>query len=272
MVSTYAPVVPILRAERSNGSRPTEDRIFTTKNAVMVLDGASQPEPTERNGAWIADQLGADLAKRLSSQPHLDLGEALESSIRQVTQQYEIRPNQSPSTTVAMVRWDASMVDVLVLCDSPVVVVDRSNGFHFIRDDRLDAIGKGDRPAIGFRTENPELWKELVDFQRSRRNQPEGYWVAEAVPEAARHAIRASFPFDEVAMILAMTDGVSAGVDCYGVPADWQTAVDIAANEPAKLLDLVHSTEASDPEGRRWPRSKCHDDKAIAVLRFDLAT
>jgi len=30
----------------------------------------------------------------------------------------------------------------------------------------------------------------------------------------------------------------------------------------------VHDTEAGDPDGRRWPRSKRHDDKALAVIEF----
>jgi hypothetical protein len=37
-----------------------------------------------------------------------------------------------------------------------------------------------------------------------------------------------------------MTDGVSAGIDRYGVPADWPAFV-LASRDPADLIDTVHA-------------------------------
>lgn len=34
------------------------------------------------------------------------------------------------------------------------------------------------------------------------------------------------------------------------------------------MLDLVHQTELGDPQARRWPRFKAHDDKALAFVQF----
>jgi hypothetical protein len=96
--------------------------------------------------------------------------------------------------------------------------------------------------------------------------------VAEADPEAAHHAVRASWPIHDLAVVMAMTDGVSAGVDRYGIPPDWPAAIDLAADNPTRLLETIHDAEAHDPDGQRWPRSKIHDDKALAILRVDLAT
>jgi hypothetical protein len=272
MPPTRAPVVPIFRAERSNGSRPSEDRIFTTGNAVIVLDGASQPDPSTHDGGWLADQLGTDLANRLRREPDADLHRALADSIRQVAERHHLEAGRSPSTTVAIVRWNASTVDVLVLCDSPVIVTDPYGHLHQVRDDRLAAVTAAlDRPNR-FNTEAPDAWRSLVAGQRRERNRPGGYWVAEADPEAARHAVTASWPADEVAVVLAMTDGVSIGVDRYGIPPDWATAVELASDDPARLVGAIHDAETADPLGERWPRSKRHDDKALAVLRFDLVT
>jgi hypothetical protein len=272
MPPTRAPVVPILTAERPNGSRPSEDRIFTTEHAVIVLDGASQPDRSLHDGGWLADQLGSDLANHLRHEPAADLVPALASSIRRVAENHDLEPGHSPSTTVAIVRWDASAVDVLVLCDSPVIVADRRGHLHQIRDDRLATVTASlDRPDR-FDAETPGAWRRLVAGQRRERNRPGGYWVAEADPDAAHHAVRASWPADEVSIILAMTDGVSIGVDRYGIPPDWATAIELAADDPNRLVDAIHDAEAADPLGERWPRSKRHDDKALAVLRFDLAS
>jgi hypothetical protein len=261
-----------MTAERSNGTHPSEDRIFTTRNAVIVLDGASQPDPSLRDGGWLADQLGTNLANHLRHEPGADLARALADSIRRVAEGHHLQPGESPSTTVAIVRWDASTVHVLVLCDSPVIVADRRGRVHQVRDDRLATVTAAlDRPNR-FNAEAPDAWRSLVGGQRRERNRPGGYWVAEADPEAAHHAVTASWPADEVAVILAMTDGVSVGVDRYGIPPDWATAVELASDHPARLVDAIHDAEAGDPLGERWPRSKQHDDKALAVLRFDLAT
>ena len=68
--------------------------------------------------------------------------------------------------------------------------------------------------------------------------------------------------------MVAVTDGVAIGVDRYGAPADWPTAIELASDNPARLLDMVHAAEATDPHGDHWPRSKRHDQAiAIAVLR-----
>jgi hypothetical protein len=265
--------VPIRCAEQGSGTRPSEDRIFITDQAVIVLDGAAQPQRTERDGGWIADRLGAELAGRLEDRPNADLGEILASSIREVAQVHDLRPGEAPSTTVVIVRWDASRVDALVLCDSLIVARDHYCRVHQLRDDRLSAVTDSlDHPGGGLHTADPDAWRALVDGQRSRRNMAGGYWVAEAVPEAAYHAVTASWPADEIAIVMAMTDGVSIGVDRYGIPPDWSAAIDLAADDPARLINAIHDAEADDPAGQRWPRSKVHDDKALAVLRFDLAT
>ncbi|MEV7465422.1 hypothetical protein AB0O20_02760 [Streptomyces kronopolitis] len=33
-------------------------------------------------------------------------------------------------------------------------------------------------------------------------------------------------------------------------------------------MRAIHDVEADDLDGRRWPRYKRHDDKALASLRF----
>jgi hypothetical protein len=35
------------------------------------------------------------------------------------------------------------------------------------------------------------------------------------------------------------------------------------------VLDVVRGAELSDPDGKRWPRPKPHDDQALVVLEFE---
>jgi hypothetical protein len=65
-----------------------------------------------------------------------------------------------------------------------------------------------------------------------------------------------------------MSDGVAAGVHRYGIQPDWRRALAVAASDPARLVATVHDAEPSDPMGERWPRTKRHDDKALATILF----
>ncbi len=104
---------------------------------------------------------------------------------------------------------------------------------------------------------------------REHRNQPRGYWVAEAAPEAAHQAFRALWPRDTIAAVLLVTDGVACGVEPYQVLADWPAMFEMVKNKgAAAVIDLVYQAELADPQARRWPRFKTHDDKALAVIDF----
>jgi hypothetical protein len=261
-------------AARSGRDRPSEDRVFIAPTAVIVLDGASQPDPHQHDGGWLADTLGQQLRDRLTESPTADLTAVLADTIEATTRRHALTPGRCPSTTVSIVRWDTSTVDVLVLGDSPVIALTRDDRILEIRDDRLAQVAPRERRAFrqagtaGFGTDRTRQWRALVAAQGAHRNQPGGYWIAEAVPDAAAHAIRARWPIDDLAAVMAMTDGVANGVDRYRVPADWHTAMDLARADPARLVNLVHEAEQQDPDGVRWPRSKPHDDKAIAVVEF----
>lgn len=259
-------------AERPGRDRPTEDRIFCTSSAVILLDGASQPDAGELDGGWYADTLGGDLHHRLTVSPTGDLSTLLADGIETIATENHLVAGGGPSATVSIVRWTDEQIDVLVLGDSPVIAATRAGEIWQVTDDRLKQVGRQERhrlaAAEGFAAANPERWRALVRTERAARNRPDGYWIAEADPAAAAHARQTSWPRDQVAAILAMSDGVAVGVSRYRIPPDWPTAFTIAAIDPAELVDLVHETESSDPSGERWPRSKKHDDKALAIVEI----
>lgn len=263
------PALRVRTAERPGGERPSEDRIFQTPNAVVVLDGATQAFALERDGAWIADELGGRLADGLIASPDADLVPLLERCLADLIDSYDLVPGEAPSTTVNIVRLNADRVDVLVLCDSPVIVLDRSGQVHEIRDDRLAAASASVLRPSGLRDMTDPRWIKAAEDFEALRNHPDGFWVPSATTEAARHSIERSFPVNSIDAILAMSDGVSAGVDDYRIPASWIEAIQLANEAPERLVALVHETEASDPNADRWPRTKRHDDKALAVITID---
>lgn len=257
----------IVRTAERPGSpdRPSEDRIFTTPNAVIVLDGATQAIPLERDGGWIADELGRRLVAALTGDPGGELVPMLERCIAAMVDEHDLRPDTAPSTTVNIVRRNGDALDVLVLCDSPVIVLDTAGQIHEIRDDRLNEVIARIRPRGSLQALPAGERMALISRFEAQRNQPDGFWCVTATPEAAQQAIVASFAVAQVDAVLAVTDGVAVGVLDYGYPPDWRLAFAVAGEHPQNLVDLVHEAEASDPDCSRWPRSKCHDDKAAAL-------
>lgn len=239
----------IITAERAGVGldgrpRPTEDRIVVLPNAVVVLDGATSPTPTERDGGWHSRALAEELTTVDG-----DLADVVAGAIRRLADRYGLVPGDSPSSTVAIARWTDETVDALVLADTPVVAFGART--DVLADHRLrDLRGKVSR---------------ITDW----RNREGGFWVAEADPAAAYRAVRRTWRRDEVHTVLLATDGVACGVDDYGLFADWREVLDITlAKGPEAVLDEIREAEARDPERTRWRRSKVHDDQALAVIRF----
>lgn len=234
--------------------RPTEDHVVILDNAVLVLDGATAPSPDLPSGGWYAGLLARRLADRLLADPGGDLTVLLGDAIAEVAGAHGLRPGSSPSSTVAMLRWTGERIDALVLADSPIVAFGRS-GADTLADDRLAILRRNGRLATS------------ADVA-ALRNTENGFWVAEADPVAARHALRRSWAVDSIDSVLLATDGVAVAVDEYRI-FDWASALEIAhAKGVSAVLDAVRAAEESDPDGRRWPRAKRHDDQALILVDF----
>jgi hypothetical protein len=255
--------------------RPTEDRVRVLPHAVILLDGATALDPAARSGGWYAERLGTELANRLAAEPRADLAELLAAGIAAVAAAHGLTPGDSPSSTVALLRWTEHSVDALVLADSPVVAFTAA-GPRVLADTRLAEL-RPSRPS-GFRARlsagggfGPEHVAALRAGGRTtsrRRNVAGGFWVAEADPAAAGQAVRASWPRSEVRAALLASDGVSCGVDDYGV-LDWPGVAELSRGAgPEAVLAAVRTAERSDPDGTRWPRAKPHDDQALAWIEF----
>lgn len=274
MPGTPTQIAQVRTAERAAGDKPTQDRTVLLPGAVAVLDGASAPDPAERDGGWYAEQLATELAARLGDGT-LELATILADAIAAVASAHRLVPGSSPSSTVTILRWTDERVDGLVLGDSPLVVFGADGRPEEVLDDRLAGVGPAQRVAYhdrlaaggGYDDVHRDLLRKLVGEQRRHRNRPDGYWIAEADRSAARQALTSSWPAAGVVAAILATDGVSRGIG-RALP-DWSAVLALAgAAGPDAVLDAVRTPERADPDGRRWPRSKPYDDQALVVVRW----
>ncbi|WP_406095608.1 protein phosphatase 2C domain-containing protein [Kitasatospora purpeofusca] len=277
------PSTPFVFSVRTGGragqdDRPGEDRVFVTPtgDAVVVLDGVSTLSDERPRGGWYADTLGALLVDRLAAGPPAELAEVLYDALATVAREHALVPGESPAATVSIVRLRDRVVEAAVLGDSPVAVIGRDGAARVFTDPRLATLVESRPQAAeyrrrlaggsGFDERHRELLRELRGAQMGWINRPGGYWVAEAVPEAGRRALTASWPLAEVTQVLAATDGVSAAVDDYRLYSWEELAAACRADGPQAVVDAVHRAEQRDADGRTWPRNKPHDDKALAEI------
>lgn len=274
MPGTRTPHVTVAAGTLPGGST-NQDRYFVSDSFVFVLDGASSPDPQAIDGGTYADLLLRALSRQLFAGPDIGLSQALGHAIADVARGRSLQPGESPSSAVAILRWSDSHAEGLVLGDSPIIAQTTTGELDELRDNRLAGIAPEDRTAYqdslrsggGYGEAHRQRLRRLVAAQRAKRNQPDGYWIAEAQPEAAGHALRKRWRLSEVQAILIATDGVSCGIERLGVPSTWQDAFRIVTNHDVDtLLHLIRDAESTDPDGRRWPRSKVHDDKTAIVV------
>lgn len=263
---------PDIQSATRAGSSNNQDRFLVGDGFAAVLDGAtSVAGDRSHDPGWYAEQLARAIGETVPRGGAL--ADAVADAIRIVRDTHGLTPETAPTSTVALARWSDDVVETYVLSDSYVVAL-RADGAETVHtDDRLDAVGATERATYrarlaagsGYDVEHRELLVALQAEQARRRNQPSGYWIAGAEPEAAAHGIATIQERSGVAALLLASDGVDP--ERHPKSTTWRGLYDEARTVgAARVLQDIHDTEATDPDGRRWPRSKRHDDKTLVTV------
>lgn len=247
-----------------------DDRVFATEHAVVVLDGSSAFIPLDVPASTYADRLGGHLRDTLATRPDADLRATLADGIAATAAELGLVPGESPSSTVTILRALDERVDVLMLGDNLLVWPGES-----LTDDRMDRLRVEpwlryrERLAArtGYDTEHRRLLRELHRELTRLRNRDGGYWIAEADPAAAAHALGWSRDAGAVPWAVLATDGAYRTMRHLGLD-DWPELAGADSAALAGVLDRCQRWEAdTDPDGAALPRAKRHDDKTLAVVR-----
>ncbi len=249
------------------------DRVITADNCVIVLDGATSFDPDMPDVGAYVDALGSELCERLCASSE-NLRDILAESILATADKLGLVPGRAPSSTVAIARQRHGTIQTLLLGDSHIVVGGRSDS-HTVTDDRLarldlDEVREYRRrlsAGNGYDDTHRRILQSLQRKQCQHRNRLGGYWIAEADPNAAEHAIGTDLRADTIPWLALATDGA---VDCIAaLRIPWAEVARCDADGLNRLLSECHRWEAEDdPGGLLLPRAKRHDDKALVVVKW----
>ena len=249
-----------------------EDFAAISPSAAVLLDGAGIPHGVEsgcvHGVAWFARTLGTVLLAEIEDPPARPLADSLAAAISRVRLMHEgacdLAHPGSPTATVLAIRVAGGQLDYLVLADSSIVLTGADGGSEVITDRRLDEVLSSTRATVksisltdpGY----PDAFRRHILEVQRLRNSPGGFWVASPDPAAARNAMTGSRPLASLRSVLLLSDGASRPADLFGLETFAGLAERARTQGPRDLVRLVREAEASDPDGRRWRRSKAHDD------------
>lgn len=236
--------------------------------AVVVMDGASSFVPVPVPAGVYVDVLSYFVGVYLD--PAADLRSVLRQAIAATAKDLDLIPGRSPSSTVTIIRQAGSDVECLTLGDNLVVFPDRQ-----VIDDRMEQFGQQHRSRYqqrlreghGYDEAHAQFLAQLQAEQIEHRNQPGGYWIAEATPEAADHAIVITKPAEAASWAVIATDGAYEPMSHLG-SNDWGTLAGANRVDLERLKHCQDWEDHQDPNGQLLPRAKVHDDKSVAALTF----
>lgn len=255
----------------SPDARSSQDRIFVTPSAVVVLDGATAFVPVPTTPDQYVDALGGHLVVTLTKDPDIPLAAALSDAIERTSLQFGLRPGKSPSSTVAILRQRGQAVDYLVLGDTQLVTP-----AGIVVDDRIAHVAAIERARYRERLTNGggydqihrDRLRDLQAKQAEYRNRDGGYWIAEAEPSAAAEALTGAFDTNSGRWAVLATDGAYRPMVHLGLD-NWESVAVQTSEELKRTITHLDSWEADiDPDGVDLPRAKRHDDKAIVAIQF----
>lgn len=254
-----------LACEAGDAGR-NEDLALATPDFAAVFDGVTalpgMATGCVHDPAWYVRRLAGQLLAGHTAEPARPLTDLLATAIAAVRRDHgpDCDPSGSPQATVCLLRAGPVRTEYLVLGDSSLVLE---------QSGRIDVVT--DQRHVEFAPKPGPLRARVPALVEARRhaNQPNGYWIAAAEPEAAYHALTGAVPRDRLVRAALLTDGVSCAVDAYRL-MDWAELLDLARTRgPYHVISLVRDAERADPDGVRLPRYKRHDDAAIVYCDWE---
>ncbi len=266
------------------GSRVNEDGIGLHGSFAWVIDGATGMSDEQltsggSDAAWLAGLVGERLLD-LSGEQDMDmvLGR-LEADIRSAFGEATahvpgIDDHHAPSACLGLIRAQVEQDGDIAIkgrfLGDVIALVPSGGGVVRWTDERAKPFERKTLAALGTRGHEPGQVPEAVRRQilenRTKLNQPDGYWVVNPRRPWSGQELRFEARVKPGEPIVLATDGFMRLVDVFEAYSDSSLHAQLAAGRGDDLMQELRERERGDLKAGAYPRVKTHDDATFLVI------
>jgi hypothetical protein len=266
------------------GSRVNEDGIGLHGSFAWVIDGATGMSDEQltsggSDAAWLAGLIGERLLD-LSGDRSLDaVLSRLEADIRSAFDEATahvpgIDDHHAPSACLGLIGAQAGQNgDVAIkgrFLGDVIALVPSETGIVRWTDERAKPFERKTLAALGAQEHEPGQVPEAVRRQilenRTKLNQPDGYWVVNPRRPWSGRELRFEASVRPGEPIVLATDGFMRLVDVFEAYSDSSLHAQLAAGRGDSLMQELRERERGDLKAGAYPRVKTHDDATFLVI------
>jgi len=281
----HAPLFRSLYRQSLSGTRINEDGLGLLGPFAWIIDGATglSTEQLTRGGsdaAWLAGTIGETLERLAGEESQgtevLNRLEAeIEARFQSATAHLPGRHvHHAPSACLGLVQIreaDGGTVKVEgFFLGDVVALVPTEQGIVRWTDERAKPFEGKTLAALGAGGHEPGVIPEAVRRQildnRTRLNQPDGYWVVSPCQPWAGHELRFEAKVPAGEPIVLATDGFMRLVDVFSAYSDHALHAALAESRGDDLIEELRALERGDSLSGAFPRVKMHDDATVLVI------
>ncbi|MDP8917265.1 MAG: hypothetical protein M3O00_00065 [Pseudomonadota bacterium] len=266
------------------GSRVNEDGIGLHGSFAWVIDGATGMSDEQltsggSDAAWLAGLIGERLLD-LSGDRSLDaVLSRLEADIRSAFDEATahvpgIDDHHAPSACLGLIGAQMEQNgDVAIkgrFLGDVIALVPSETGIVRWTDERAKPFERKTLAALGAQEHEPGQVPEAVRRQilenRTKLNQPDGYWVVNPRRPWSGRELRFEASVRPGEPIVLATDGFMRLVDVFEAYSDSSLHAQLAAGRGDSLMQELRERERGDLKAGAYPRVKTHDDATFLVI------
>lgn len=267
------------------GSRINEDGAGLHGRSAWIIDGATglsteQLTAGGSDAAWLAGALDEALQRLSGEGLHgPDILRQLESEVRGKFEAATAHLpghhlHRAPSACLGLVQAQEAGAEKLrvegFFLGDVVALVPSEKGIERWTDERSKPFEQKTLAALGAEGHEPGQMPEVVRRQilenRTKLNQPDGYWVVSPCHPYAGRELRFEAQIEEGEAIILATDGFMRLVDGFAAYTDRSLHAALAAGRGDDLIEELRGLERSDLLSGAYPRVKTHDDATVLVI------
>jgi hypothetical protein len=266
------------------GSRVNEDGIGLHGSFAWVIDGATGMSDEQltsggSDAAWLAGLVGERLLD-LSGEQDMDMVlSRLEADIRSAFGEATahvpgIDDHHAPSACLGLIRAQVEQDGDIAIkgrfLGDVIALVPSEGGVVRWTDERAKPFERKTLAALGTRGHEPGQVPEAVRRQilenRTKLNQPDGYWVVNPRRPWSGQELRFEARVKPGEPIVLATDGFMRLVDVFEAYSDSSLHAQLAAGRGDDLMQELRERERGDLKAGAYPRVKTHDDATFLVI------